>query len=95
MVTIDTFTRTSRLTAEQKAFNLVYFPPIAIILVVFLFIDGRRLTEWLQPFSIFYSIALLTWFKPGLSEKAFKKATGSLFRKRKITIGKDGIRTVK
>ena len=74
MAAIDTFARTSRLTAEQKAFNLVYFPPIAIILVVFLFIDGRRLTEWLQPFSIFYSIALLTWFKPGLSEKAFKKA---------------------
>ena len=30
-----------------------------------------------------------------VSKKAFKKATGSLFRKRKITIGKDGIRTVK
>ena len=31
----------------------------------------------------------------GVSKKAFKKATGGLFRKRKITIGKDGIRSVK
>ncbi len=30
----------------------------------------------------------------GVSKKAFKQATGALFRKRKITIGKDGIRTV-
>lgn len=30
----------------------------------------------------------------GVSKKAFKKATGALFRKRKITIGKDGIRSV-
>ncbi len=30
----------------------------------------------------------------GVSKKAFKKATGALFRKRKITIGKDGIRVV-
>jgi predicted RNA-binding protein (virulence factor B family) len=28
----------------------------------------------------------------GVSKKAFKKATGSLFKKRRITIGKDGIR---
>lgn len=28
----------------------------------------------------------------GVSKKAFKKATGALYRKRKITIGKDGIR---
>ena len=28
----------------------------------------------------------------GVSKKAFKRATGSLFRKRKIVIGKDGIR---
>lgn len=28
----------------------------------------------------------------GVSKKAFKQATGALFRKRKITIGKDGIR---
>ncbi len=28
----------------------------------------------------------------GVSKKAFKRATGALFRKRKITIGKDGIR---
>ncbi|MCP5537431.1 MAG: GntR family transcriptional regulator [Akkermansiaceae bacterium] len=31
----------------------------------------------------------------GVSKKAFKKATGALFRKRVITIGKDGIRSVK
>ena len=31
----------------------------------------------------------------GVSKKAFKKATGALYRKRKITIGKDGIRSVK
>ncbi|MBT8044588.1 MAG: GntR family transcriptional regulator [Verrucomicrobiae bacterium] len=31
----------------------------------------------------------------GVSKKAFKKATGALFRKHKITIGKDGIRSVK
>ncbi|MGJ8678538.1 MAG: CvfB family protein [Akkermansiaceae bacterium] len=30
----------------------------------------------------------------GVSKKAFKQATGALFRKRKITIGKDGIRAV-
>ena len=30
----------------------------------------------------------------GVSKKAFKQATGALFRKRKITIGKDGIRKV-
>lgn len=30
----------------------------------------------------------------GVSKKAFKRATGALFRKRKITIGKDGIRSV-
>ena len=30
----------------------------------------------------------------GVSKKAFKKATGSLFRKRRILIGKDGIRRV-
>ncbi len=30
----------------------------------------------------------------GVSKKAFKQATGALFRQRKITIGKDGIRTV-
>ncbi len=30
----------------------------------------------------------------GVSKKAFKKATGALYRKRKITIGKDGIRHV-
>lgn len=30
----------------------------------------------------------------GVSKKAFKKATGALFRKRRITIGKDGIRLV-
>lgn len=30
----------------------------------------------------------------GVSKKAFKQATGALFRKHKITIGKDGIRTV-
>lgn len=30
----------------------------------------------------------------GVSKKAFKQATGALFRKRKITIGKDGIRQV-
>lgn len=30
----------------------------------------------------------------GVSKKAFKKATGALYRKRKITIGKDGIRQV-
>jgi predicted RNA-binding protein (virulence factor B family) len=30
----------------------------------------------------------------GVSKKAFKKATGALYRKRKITIGKDGIRLV-
>ena len=74
MFKIDTFVRTSQLTAEQKAFNLVYFTPLAIILTVFLFIDGGRLHEWLQPFSIFYSIALLIWFKPELAEKAFKKS---------------------
>ncbi|MBK1855428.1 GntR family transcriptional regulator [Verrucomicrobiaceae bacterium 5K15] len=31
----------------------------------------------------------------GVSKKAFKRATGALFRKRRITIGKDGIRQVK
>ena len=31
----------------------------------------------------------------GVSKKAFKQATGALFRKRKITIGKDGIRIAK
>ncbi len=31
----------------------------------------------------------------GVSKKAFKKATGALFRQRKITISKDGIKTVK
>jgi len=31
----------------------------------------------------------------GVSKKAFKRATGSLYRKRKITIAKDGIRSVK
>lgn len=30
----------------------------------------------------------------GVSKKAFKRATGALFKKRKITIGKDGIRSV-
>ena len=30
----------------------------------------------------------------GVSKKAFKQATGALFRKRKITISKDGIRSV-
>jgi hypothetical protein len=74
MARIDTFARTPRLATEQKAFNLVYFPPIAIILAVFLFMEGGRLVEWLQPFSIFYSIALLTWFKPELTEKSFNNA---------------------
>ncbi|MDA0766390.1 MAG: hypothetical protein O3A87_01055 [Verrucomicrobia bacterium] len=27
-----------------------------------------------------------------MSKKAFKKATGGLFKKRRITMGKDGIR---
>ena len=31
----------------------------------------------------------------GVSKKAFKRATGSLYRQRKITIAKDGIRSVK
>mgnify|MGYP000896086883 CR=1 FL=1 len=31
----------------------------------------------------------------GVSKKAFKKATGALFKKRKITIAKDGIRSIK
>ena len=31
----------------------------------------------------------------GVSKKAFKRATGALFKRRKITIGKDGIRQVK
>ena len=30
----------------------------------------------------------------GVSKKAFKKATGALFKKRKITIAKDGIRSI-
>ena len=30
----------------------------------------------------------------GVSKKAFKRATGALFKKRKITIGKDGIKSV-
>jgi predicted RNA-binding protein (virulence factor B family) len=30
----------------------------------------------------------------GVSKKAFKQATGALYRKRKITIGKDGIRSL-
>ena len=31
----------------------------------------------------------------GVSKKAFKRATGGLFKKHKITIGKDGIRSIK
>ena len=74
MVTMDTLTPAPRLTEGQKAFNRVYLPPIAIILTVFLFIDGGRLNEWLQPFTIFYSVALLSWFRPELTEKAYKNA---------------------
>jgi 4-amino-4-deoxy-L-arabinose transferase-like glycosyltransferase len=72
MITMGAFAPRPHLTQEQKAFSLVYLPPIAIILTVFLFIDGGRLNEWLQPFTIFYSIALLIWFKPELSDKAYK-----------------------
>jgi 4-amino-4-deoxy-L-arabinose transferase-like glycosyltransferase len=71
MNAVGSFAPRPHLTKEQRAFNWVYLPPIAIILTVFLFIDGGRLNEWLQPFTIFYSIALLIWFKPELSDKAY------------------------
>jgi hypothetical protein len=73
MARIDTLSVAPRLTEEQRAFSLVYIPPIAIILTVFLFIDGGSLNEWLQPFTIFYSVSLLIWLKPELTEIALKK----------------------
>lgn len=66
----DTISRRHRLTEEQRAFVLVYLTPVAMLLVVFLFIHGNRLTEWLQPLAVFYSIALLIFFRPELSDKA-------------------------
>ncbi len=75
MARVDKLRRNERLTEEQRAFSLVYFPPLVIILTVFLFVDGGRLNEWLQPFTIFYSVAILIWFRPELGEKALRKAT--------------------
>ena len=65
-------THAPALSREQRAFVLVYVAPVATLLAVFLFIGSHRLTEWLEPFAVFYSIAVLIFVRPELSARAMK-----------------------
>ena len=64
--------RVQTVSKEQRAFVFVYVAPVAALLVVFLFINSHRLTEWLEPLAIFYSIALLIFVRPVLSAKSMR-----------------------
>ena len=65
-------TRTRDMSREQRAFVLVYVAPVVTLVTVFLVVSSQRLTEWLEPFAIFYSIALLIYIRPELSAKTMK-----------------------
>lgn len=72
MAKVGRVSRTKILSKEQRAFVLVYVIPVVTLLAVFLLISSRRLTEWLEPFAVFYSIALLIFIRPELSAGAMK-----------------------
>ena len=65
-------TRTRDVSKEQRAFVLVYVAPVVTLVTAFLAIGSERLTEWLEPFAIFYSIALLIYIRPEPSAKTMK-----------------------
>jgi Dolichyl-phosphate-mannose-protein mannosyltransferase len=69
---IGRVSRNQTLSREQRAFVLVYLAPVVTLLAVFLVVSSHRLTEWLEPFAVFYSIALLIITRPELSAKAMR-----------------------